>query len=286
MMGTNRIGVAFRCLVVAACMTSLAAWAQDEREELDVNSFFVKGELYIWNRISDVFDVLRCGISGGPGIGAEVALTEYGQLGAYTANVKGVDFPHFIPPLWLIQFYEKEPILNKHEGRYATVAYGPERKVSSESDDGAYFPRDRWDFRAQLHLALVHVYASVKGAEVGDFVAGIVGWDPSDDDMKLDPIAVRRPADQLGRGLSNVLFGVFEVPANIMRVTESEGDLPGATKGVGLGLWRFLCREAVGVVEVVTFPFGWEPIIAPEYIWQKNQDSTWRVYRPSFHKRY
>ena len=58
MMGTNRIGVAFRCLVVAACMTSLAAWAQDEREELDVNSFFVKGELYIWNRISDVFDVL------------------------------------------------------------------------------------------------------------------------------------------------------------------------------------------------------------------------------------
>jgi len=92
--------------------------------------------------------------------------------------------------------------------------------------------------------------------------------------------------DQLGRGLSNILFGVFEVPANIMRVTEAEGDLPGVTKGVGLGLWRFLCREAVGVVEVVTFPFGWEPIIAPEYIWQKNQDSTWRVYRPSFHKRY
>lgn len=286
MMGKNRIGVSFRCLMVAICLTAMAARAQEESDMLDLNAIIVKGELYIWNRFSDFFDILRCGVAGGPGIGAELAVTEYGQLGAYTTNAKGVDFPHFIPPLWLIQYYEKEPIFNDHAGRYSTVAYGPRRLVSSESDEGAYFPRDRWDVRAQLHLALIHLYASIKTEEIGDLAVGFVGWDIAEDDQQIDPIAVRRPADQLGRGLSNVLFGALELPFNILRVTEEEGDLPGVTKGVGLGLWRFICREVVGVVEVVTFPFGWQPIIYPEYVVQKTTDSTWRVYQPSFQRRY
>jgi len=62
--------------------------------------------------------------------------------------------------------------------------------------------------------------------------------------------------------------------------------MAGISKGLGLGVWRFFCREVVGVVELVTFPFGWEPIIQPEYFYQKEKSTTWRVQRPAFHRRY
>ena len=44
--------------------------------------------------------------------------------------------------------------------------------------------------------------------------------------------------------------------------------------------------KVVGVAELVTFPFGWSPIIEPEYVLQKTKTSYWTVRRPSFHKRY
>jgi len=62
--------------------------------------------------------------------------------------------------------------------------------------------------------------------------------------------------------------------------------MAGVTKGVGLGLWRFFVRELVGVVEFVSFPFGWEPILEPAYPIQKTKNSVWKVYRPQFQKRY
>lgn len=71
--------------------------------------------------------------------------------------------------------------------------------------------------------------------------------------------------NQLGRGLSNVAFGIFEVPANIYATTENEGDAAGITTGVLTGLWRFGAREVVGVFEMVTFPAGLQPIIKPAY---------------------
>ena len=79
---------------------------------------------------------------------------------------------------------------------------------------------------------------------------------------------------------------ILLVAFNIIRLTNEEGDLPGISKGVGLGLWRFACREVVGVVELVTFPFGWTPIIEPEYVVQKKLGPNWKVNRPAFHKNY
>ncbi|MFW5996612.1 MAG: exosortase system-associated protein, TIGR04073 family [Verrucomicrobiota bacterium] len=72
-------------------------------------------------------------------------------------------------------------------------------------------------------------------------------------------------ANQLGRGISNVAFGIFEVPANIYETTKNEGDAAGATTGVLTGLLRFGTREVVGVFEIVTFPVGMKPIIKPAY---------------------
>ncbi len=268
---------------------ALPTTANAQEEMFDLNAIIIDAQLYVWNRLSDVFDILRGGVAGGPGLGAEVAITEYAQLGAYATYERGVTFPHFVIPFWLVDYYEKnEPIFVFHEGRYATAAFGPWRAESTSevSNIKRHFPRNKWDIRAQLDAAVIHAYLAFSPTEFWDFLAGFVGWDPSGDDQRLDYVATRYPADQFGRGVCNILFGVFEVPLNILRVTAAEGDLPGLSKGLGLGIWRFICREVVGVVELVTFPFGWQPIIEPDYVFPINQNSIWRVQRPSFHKQY
>ncbi|MFA6929184.1 MAG: exosortase system-associated protein, TIGR04073 family [Lentisphaeria bacterium] len=286
-MSKRQLKASWFCFVVwFAFALPLANAAEDT---FDFNTIVVDGELYLWNRISDILDLARGGLAGGPGLGAEVAVTEYVQLGAYACYERGVTFPHFVIPFWLVDYYERnEPIFISHEGRYATAVFGPWRTETKidVSMLNRHFPRNKWDVRAQLSAAVLHAYVAVSPTEFWDLLAGVVGGDPSGDDERLDYVATRYPADQFGRGVCNILFGVFEIPVNMLRVTASEGDLPGMSKGLGLGVWRFLCREVVGVVEFVTFPFGWQPIIEPEYIFPVNQNATWRVYKPSFHKQY
>ncbi len=281
-------------VLVVFALTAGSLMAADEkieeiapRDNFDLNSIVVDGELYIWNRVSDLLDILRGGIAGGPGIGAEIAITEYAQLGAYANVERGVTFPHFIFPLWIIDYYENnEPIFTEHIGGYATVAFGPWRAENrtDATEIDYFFPRDRWDIRVQLDAALLHLYLAASPLEFYDFLAGIVGLDPAEDDMKLDINSRRRPVDQLGRGICNLLFGFFEIPKTTQRVVAEEGDFPGFGKGISLGVWRFLCREVVGAVEIVTFPFGWEPIIEPAYVICNDRNATWRVYRPAFQK--
>lgn len=286
-MSKRQLKASWFCLVLWFAFALPLANATEDT--FDLNTIIVDAELYLWNRISDVFDLARGGLAGGPGLGAEVAVTEYAQLGAYACYERGVTFPHFVFPFWLVDYYERnEPIFISHEGRYATAAFGPWR-AETQIDASAlerHFPRHKWDVRAQLSAAIIHAYVAVSPTEFWDLLAGLVGWDPSGDDQRLDYVATRYPADQFGRGVCNILFGIFEIPVNMLRITASEGDLPGISKGLGLGIWRFLCREVVGVVEFVTFPFGWQPIIEPEYIFPINQNVTWRVYKPSFHKQY
>ncbi len=280
----STLGYLLAVTVLAATMCCTTARA-DEDEVFNLNKIVVKGELYVWNRISDALDILRCGIAGGGDLGFDIALTEYAQLGAMVTNERGVDFPHFIPPFWLAHYYQRKPIFNTHEGYCLTTALGPYRNQTAEPEEDSYFGRSKWDLRLEAAI-LLHVYMNVSASETGDFFAGFVGWDPSGDDQTLDASAVRKPADQFGRGLSNILFGIVEIPINMFRVTEAEGDMAGFTKGIGLGFYRFAIREVVGVVELVTFPFGWTPIIEPEYPIQDTTKTNWTVRRPAFHSRY
>lgn len=271
-------------IALFCCAGTSAAEEQDEL--FDLNNIIVQGELYLWNRISDIFDLFRVGVAGGADIGFDIAVTKYAQLGAMVTKERGVDFPHFIPPFWMFHYYQQKKIFNTHEGYCATAAIGPYRFEKSDKDEGAAsFLRHDWDLRAEA-AAIGHIYVDFSAKETADFIVGFVGWDYANDDQKLDPSARRKPADQFSRGICNILFGAIEIPANIIRVTDEEGDMAGAAKGLGLGVWRFLCREIVGVVEFVSFPFGWEPIIEPEYLIQKTQNAVWNVKRPTFHKRY
>ncbi len=250
-----------------------------------INRACIEAELYVWNRFADLLEVLRCGVAVGPCVGAEVAVTDKAMLGAYWADETGATFPHFVPPLWLVPYAEGVPVFATHEGQYSTVAYGMVRKESGP-DTGKAFEREPLDVRAQAGLGLVHLYAAVKTKQVGDFFAGLATFDPAADDVSADPTLIRKPADQFGRGVCNVLFGWLEVGKNMIRIGKDEGELAGLTKGFGLGLWRTGVREVVGVFELVTFPFGWRAVVEPEYVLQNVYGTEWKVNPPEFGRDY
>ena len=63
------------------------------------------------------------------------------------------------------------------------------------------------------------------------------------------------PTRKLGRGLSNMLFGIAELPATIAKVNEREGNSAAAGYGVVRGLGRSYMRFHSGLFEFLTFPF-------------------------------
>ena len=63
------------------------------------------------------------------------------------------------------------------------------------------------------------------------------------------------PTRKLGRGLSNLVFGIAELPATIAKVNEREGNSAAAGYGVVRGLGRSGMRMGSGLFEFLTFPF-------------------------------
>ena len=104
-------------------------------------------------------------------------------------------------------------------------------------------------------------------------------YDSKIDKNKMDELS-DGPIKKLGRGLSNLLFGAFEILIQPYEVNEEEGGVSALTYGVVKGVFYFLTREVVGVVEIITFPFplpgaspagykdewGYGPLMQPEWI--------------------
>jgi putative exosortase-associated protein (TIGR04073 family) len=63
------------------------------------------------------------------------------------------------------------------------------------------------------------------------------------------------PTRKLGRGLSNLVFGVAELPATIGKINQREGNSAAAGYGVVRGLGRSYMRMQSGLFEFLTFPF-------------------------------
>jgi putative exosortase-associated protein (TIGR04073 family) len=89
-----------------------------------------------------------------------------------------------------------------------------------------------------LTLALVFGLAALAFADIQD--------PPSND---------YGPTRKLGRGLSNLVFGVGELPATIGKVNAREGNTAAAGYGVVRGLGRTGLRMGSGLFELLTFPF-------------------------------
>src|SRR2546428_8873999 len=72
---------------------------------------------------------------------------------------------------------------------------------------------------------------------------------------------------KLGRGFSNLLFGVVEVPNQYTKAVSEHGGAAGITYGLPKGFVRWFMREGVGGYEIGTFPIpfphGYKPVLQP-----------------------
>ena len=91
---------------------------------------------------------------------------------------------------------------------------------------------------------------------------------------------ILKPIEKLGRGISNVVFSVLELPIQMQEVRLRSGGIAGLTYGTLRGVAFVIARIGVGVLEIVTFPFplpncpetpegfgpGYGPIMYPAWI--------------------
>jgi len=269
-------------LVIVAC----GMLTTPETTANPLNDALVAGEFYIWNRVADLLEVVRCGGAIGPAFGAEIAVTEYAQIGAYKAKEKGVTFPHFFPPLWIVPYMEEEKVFVNHEGEYKTWSFGTHGTESSQ-DKAVRFPRGSKDVRVQVAVGLAHLYVNWDMPQTADFLAGLICMDPQDDDIKpVDTDRVREPGRQLSRGIINMVTGPIEIPFNVHTINQADGGWSALTYGLFRGLWRFGARELIGAFEIVTFPLGWDAIIEPSIPFEPLRSTDWRIHEPGFKMQY
>ena len=89
-------------------------------------------------------------------------------------------------------------------------------------------------------------------------------------DIQDPPANEYGPTRKLGRGLSNAVFGIAEMPVQIARVNEREGNSAALSYGVVRGIGRSCTRFHAGVWEMLSFPFPanhgtYRPILPSHY---------------------
>ena len=72
-------------------------------------------------------------------------------------------------------------------------------------------------------------------------------------DIQAPPGSTYTSSRKLGRGISNILFGITEIPEQIVRKTDSYGRKAGYTYGLVDGTRRAFRRVGYGFYEVFTF---------------------------------
>jgi len=78
---------------------------------------------------------------------------------------------------------------------------------------------------------------------------------PSFADIQDPPSNDHGPTRKFGRGLSNLVFGIAELPATIGKINRREGNTAAAGYGVVRGLGRSGMRMGSGLFDLLTFPF-------------------------------
>lgn len=77
---------------------------------------------------------------------------------------------------------------------------------------------------------------------------------PASADIQDPPAHEYGPTRKLGRGLSNVLFGISELPVQIARVNSREGNAAALSYGIVRGIGRSYWRLHTGLWEMLSFP--------------------------------
>ena len=80
------------------------------------------------------------------------------------------------------------------------------------------------------------------------------------------------PTRKLGRGISNLVYGITELPTTIAKINQDEGNSAAGGYGVVRGVGRSVLRIQAGVFEILSFPF---PIVRGTYYPVLESDTHW-----------
>jgi len=139
----------------------------DETGEPEERPFLVDLLLYLPNRLLDAGDLVRAGVSVGPGMGIDLTATEWANVSLMTKTSAGLG-------------YETLRHLPVELAAYTAVGAGP---VKVHPEAGLTWYRSPGDIRVEVHLLIVGAHAAVEPFEMGDFIVGFFGLDPMDDDF-------------------------------------------------------------------------------------------------------
>jgi putative exosortase-associated protein (TIGR04073 family) len=85
---------------------------------------------------------------------------------------------------------------------------------------------------------------------------------------------------KLASGLTNMCFGIAEMPKNIINTSNQVNALFGVTGGVLKGTLHTMGRLLSGGLDFITFLVPSQPIPHPTYVWQEFKTDT--TYSPFF----
>jgi len=91
-------------------------------------------------------------------------------------------------------------------------------------------------------------------------------------DIQAPPASDQGPTRKLGRGISNIAFGVTEIPDQIAAVNFAEGNSAAWSYGLVRGVGRMFARLGYGIYDVVLFPF---PTVKGTYYPPYRSDIPW-----------
>ncbi|RYD35310.1 MAG: exosortase system-associated protein, TIGR04073 family [Verrucomicrobiaceae bacterium] len=74
-------------------------------------------------------------------------------------------------------------------------------------------------------------------------------------DFQAPPTEKNGPIRKLSRALSNIVYGVTEIPTQFAKTTREEGNSAAASYGLVHGTRKTVARLGFGIFELVTFPF-------------------------------
>lgn len=81
---------------------------------------------------------------------------------------------------------------------------------------------------------------------------------------------------KLASGLTNMSFGLVEIPKNMINTSNETNALLGVTGGLMKGTLHTVGRLLAGGLDFLTFPVPSQPITHPTYVWQQfNVDTSY-----------
>ncbi|MBA3832312.1 MAG: exosortase system-associated protein, TIGR04073 family [Chthoniobacterales bacterium] len=91
-------------------------------------------------------------------------------------------------------------------------------------------------------------------------------------DIQDPPAADYGPTRKLGRGVSNIFFGLTEIPVTIGKINSEEGNSAAASYGVLRGTGRAFARFGVGFYEALLWPIpvykgSYNPVLRSDIPW-------------------